>query len=58
MATHTAVPVSGVCELVLEQSDLAAAEHFYAEVLGFPVVERWNRDGDAREGDDAPSRPH
>src|SRR6202158_4483373 len=47
MATHTAVPVSGVCELVLEQSDLAAAEHFYAEVLGFPVVEGWNRDGDA-----------
>jgi len=35
------VPVSGVSELVLEVLDLSAAERFYAEVLGFPVVERW-----------------
>ena len=41
------VPVSGVCELVLEQNDLAAAEKFYVGVLGFPVVERWSRNGDA-----------
>ena len=41
------VPVSGVSELVLEQNDLAAAEKFYVDVLGFPVVERWNRKGDA-----------
>lgn len=31
----------GVSELVLEVADLAAAERFYAGVLGFPVVERW-----------------
>jgi catechol 2,3-dioxygenase-like lactoylglutathione lyase family enzyme len=36
-----AVPVSGVSELALEVLDLPAAERFYAEVLGFPVVERW-----------------
>jgi catechol 2,3-dioxygenase-like lactoylglutathione lyase family enzyme len=36
-----AVPVIGVCEITLEQNDLAAAEAFYADVLGFPVVERW-----------------
>lgn len=42
MADHSAIPVSGVCELVLEQSDLAGAEDFYVDVLGFPVVERWN----------------
>ena len=36
-----AVPVSGVSELVLEVSDLAAAEAFYSGVLGFPVVDRW-----------------
>jgi len=42
MATDTAVPVSGVCELVLEQSDLVAAEEFYIDVLGFPLVERWS----------------
>ncbi|HEV8459416.1 MAG TPA: VOC family protein [Gaiellaceae bacterium] len=35
------IAVTGVSELVLEFEDLAAAEHFYAEVLGLPVVERW-----------------
>lgn len=33
--------VSGVSELVLEVSDLAASEAFYAGLLGLPVVERW-----------------
>jgi catechol-2,3-dioxygenase len=33
--------VTGVSELVLEVVDLDAAEAFYAEVLGLPVVERW-----------------
>ena len=47
MTAGGAVPVTGVSELVLEQNDLAAAEHFYAEVLGFPVVERWHRNGEA-----------
>lgn len=28
-------------ELVLEAVDLERAEHFYSELLGFPVVERW-----------------
>ena len=45
MSTERVVPVSGVCELVLEQNDLAAAEHFDADVLGFPVVERWHHNG-------------
>jgi catechol 2,3-dioxygenase-like lactoylglutathione lyase family enzyme len=36
-----AIPVSGVSELVLEVGDLEASERFYAEVLGFPVVDRW-----------------
>jgi catechol 2,3-dioxygenase-like lactoylglutathione lyase family enzyme len=35
------IPVTGVNELVLEVVDLAAAEGFYAGVLGLPVVERW-----------------
>ena len=35
------IPVTGVSELVLEVVDLAAAEAFYAGVLGLPVVERW-----------------
>jgi catechol 2,3-dioxygenase-like lactoylglutathione lyase family enzyme len=37
----TGIPVTGVSELVLETDDLGAAERFYTEVLGFPVVERW-----------------
>jgi catechol-2,3-dioxygenase len=32
-----------VNELVLEVVDLEQAEHFYAELLGFPVVERWEQ---------------
>ena len=35
------IPVTGVSELVLEVVDLPAAERFYAETLGLPVVERW-----------------
>jgi catechol 2,3-dioxygenase-like lactoylglutathione lyase family enzyme len=30
-----------VSELVLEVVDLEAAERFYADVLGLPVVDRW-----------------
>ena len=45
--TTEPVAVTGVCEIVLEQNDLAAAEHFYADVLGFPAVERWHRNGEA-----------
>ena len=47
MTGDKAVPVSGVVEIALEQTDLAAAEKFYAGVLGFPVVERWHRNGEA-----------
>ena len=47
MTNDGAVPVSGVVEIALEQNDLAAAEEFYAGVLGFPVVERWHRNGEA-----------
>src|ERR687888_5094 len=35
------IPVTGVSELVLEVVDLERAERFYADVLGLPVVERW-----------------
>jgi catechol-2,3-dioxygenase len=35
------IPVTGVNELVLEVGDLERAEHFYSELLGLPVVERW-----------------
>jgi len=35
-------PVIGLFEMVLEVQDLAAAEHFYREVIGLPVVARWS----------------
>lgn len=41
------IPVSGVCELTLEMSDLEAGEHFYSGILGLPVVERWSERGKA-----------
>jgi catechol 2,3-dioxygenase-like lactoylglutathione lyase family enzyme len=41
------IPVTGVCEIALEMSDLAAGEAFYAGLLGFPVVERWSTRGQA-----------
>jgi catechol 2,3-dioxygenase-like lactoylglutathione lyase family enzyme len=34
--------ITGVSELVLEVDDLERAEHFYADVFGLPVVERWS----------------
>ena len=35
------IPVTGVSELVLEVVDLERATTFYRDVLGLPVVERW-----------------
>lgn len=32
----------GLFEMVLEVADLAAAEDFYHQVIGLPVVERWD----------------
>jgi catechol 2,3-dioxygenase-like lactoylglutathione lyase family enzyme len=39
-----APPAIGLFEFVLEVADLAAAERFYVEHLGFRVVERWGDD--------------
>jgi catechol-2,3-dioxygenase len=39
------IPVTGVNELVLEVADLGRAEHFYSDLLGLPVVERWEHRG-------------
>ena len=39
-----APPAIGLFELVLEVGDLAAAERFYHDALGLPVVERWDGD--------------
>jgi catechol 2,3-dioxygenase-like lactoylglutathione lyase family enzyme len=36
------IPVTGVNELVLEVLDLEESVRFYTEVLGLPLVERWD----------------
>jgi catechol 2,3-dioxygenase-like lactoylglutathione lyase family enzyme len=36
------IPVTGVNELVLEVVDLEESIRFYTEVLGLPLVERWD----------------
>lgn len=43
-ATEAPVAPIGLFEMVLEVADLAAAERFYAEELGFGVVTRWGDD--------------
>lgn len=35
------IPVSGLCELVLEVTDMNKAVAFWHEKLGLPVVEQW-----------------
>ncbi len=36
-----AISPTGLIEMTLEVSDLAVAEHFYRDIIGLPVVERW-----------------
>jgi catechol 2,3-dioxygenase-like lactoylglutathione lyase family enzyme len=36
-----AAPPIGLFEMVIEVADLAAAEHFYRDILGLPLAERW-----------------
>lgn len=45
--SDTLAATEGVYELALEVADLAAAERFYANVLGLPVVDRWPAPRDA-----------
>jgi catechol-2,3-dioxygenase len=43
-ASNSASPIvrpSGLFEMTLEVSDLAASEHFYHDVIGLPIAERW-----------------
>ena len=43
-ASDPAAPVvrpSGLFEMTLEVSDLAASEHFYCDIIWLPIVERW-----------------
>jgi catechol-2,3-dioxygenase len=41
-AAQEPMPVTcGLFEMVLEVSDLAASEHYYHEVIGLPIADRW-----------------
>jgi catechol-2,3-dioxygenase len=53
--TPAAPAPAGIFEMTLEVADLAAAEHFYVDVLGFEVIDRWGDDRPAvwvRTGND------
>ena len=43
-ATANEAPTIGLYEMVLEVADLTAAERFYREVIGLPVVARWGEE--------------
>ncbi|MGI8644233.1 MAG: VOC family protein [Thermomicrobiales bacterium] len=38
------LPTTGIFEMVLEVANLDASEHFYRDVIGLPVAERWQGD--------------
>jgi glyoxylase I family protein len=43
-ASNSAAPIvrpSGLFEMTLEVSDLAASERFYHDVIGLPIADRW-----------------
>jgi catechol 2,3-dioxygenase-like lactoylglutathione lyase family enzyme len=44
---RAAIQSTGLFEMTLEVTDLAASERFYREVIGLPLAERW---GDERPG--------
>ena len=43
-ADPPAAPPIGLFEMVLEVADLGAAERFYHDLIGLPIVERWTGD--------------
>ena len=42
-----AQPTLGLYEMVLEVADLERAEHFYHEVIGLPIADRWDEERQA-----------
>lgn len=39
---QTPIMPTGLFEMVIEVSDLAASEHFYRQVIGLPIADRWS----------------
>jgi len=46
-ATATRTTPTGLHEMVLEVADLAVAERFYRDVIGLPVITRWEGERNA-----------
>lgn len=38
------LPTLGLFEMVLEVADLERSEHFYHEVIGLPIADRWDEE--------------
>jgi catechol-2,3-dioxygenase len=59
MTTATGKATIGLYEMVLEVADLRRSEHFYHEIVGLPVANRWNpNDDDGREATFLEIGPH
>jgi len=48
MAVATSRATLGLYEMVLEVADLARSEHFYHEIVGLPIANRWDPNDDGR----------
>jgi catechol-2,3-dioxygenase len=54
----TATGTIGLFEMVLEVADLARSEHFYHQIVGLPVANRWDPSEDGREATFLEIGPH
>ena len=58
MVTTTATGTVGLFEMVLEVADLARSEHFYHQIVGLPIANRWDPGDDGREATFLEIGPH
>jgi catechol 2,3-dioxygenase-like lactoylglutathione lyase family enzyme len=59
MTITTRTGTIGLFEMVLEVADLARSEHFYHQIVGLPIANRWDpSDADGREATFLEIGPH
>jgi catechol-2,3-dioxygenase len=58
MSAQTLTGTIGLFEMVLEVADLARSEHFYHQIVGLPIANRWDPSEDGREATFLTIGPH
>jgi catechol-2,3-dioxygenase len=58
MTVPTASGTIGLFEMVLEVADLARSEHFYHQIVGLPIANRWDPSEGGREATFLEIGPH